>query len=67
VLVTEVTRGVIARSTNMQEGFIIQKVDGKNVNSVDELNNALQNKSGGVMVEGRYPTSDETVFYGFGM
>lgn len=50
----------------IQPNFIITLIDGKPVNSPDEVLKALQAKSGGVLVEGIYPNGRKA-YYGFGM
>ncbi|MGK7393357.1 MAG: Do family serine endopeptidase [Candidatus Cyclobacteriaceae bacterium M3_2C_046] len=59
--------GLIGRSTQMMEGFIIQQVDNQDINNVAELTNTLKNKSGGVIVAGVYPGNSETYYYAFGL
>lgn len=56
-----------SRSTQMQEGFIITKLDGKSIRSVDELAKALEGRKGGVMLEGVYEDLPGTQYYAFGM
>ncbi|MGD1846825.1 MAG: trypsin-like peptidase domain-containing protein [Salibacteraceae bacterium] len=53
-------------SSGIREGFIITKVDKKPVNNVNELNEALKGKKGGVLIEGVYPNGVQA-YYGFGM
>jgi serine protease Do len=67
VEVKKLNSGKLRNSTNMQEGFIITKVDGRPVRSVEDINKALDGKKGGVMVEGMYPDQQEVKFYAFGM
>ncbi|MEM1119118.1 MAG: Do family serine endopeptidase [Bacteroidota bacterium] len=67
VRVTKIVPGTLRKSTNMQDGFIITSVDGQRVRSVEELEQILGNKKGGVMVEGRYEDSPETFYYAFGI
>jgi len=59
--------GKLARNTDIREGFIITKVDNKVINSLSDLKSALQNKKGGVMIEGTYPDTGGQYFYAFGM
>ncbi len=59
--------GQIRRQTQMREGFIITKVDGRSVRSVEELTEILENKTGGVMLEGRYEDQPGTFYYAFGL
>lgn len=67
VKVTELYAGKLRRQTQMQEGFIITKVDGKPVKSVDDLTAALEGKSGGVMLEGVYEDIPGVHYYAFGL
>lgn len=50
----------------IQPNFIITRIDGKPVNSPDDVLKTLQSKSGGVLVEGVYPNGRKA-YYGFGM
>ncbi|MBD80842.1 MAG: deoxyribonuclease HsdR [Crocinitomicaceae bacterium] len=50
----------------VKEKFIIRKVDGKRVNTPNDLINALSGKSGGVLFEGIYPNGRQA-YYGIGL
>ncbi len=67
VKVKSLYAGKLRRNTQMQEGFIITKVDGQVIRTVDDLAKALQNKKGGVMLEGVYENLPGTQYYAFGM
>lgn len=67
VKVTKLSDGKLSRNTNIREGFIITKVDNKNINNIDDLKAALENKTGGVMLEGVYPNGSGQFFYAFGL
>ncbi len=67
VRVKSIHAGKLRRSTQMQEGFIITKVDGKAIRKVEDLVDALKDKKGGVMLEGVYENLPGTQFYAFGM
>ena len=67
VKVTKLSDGKLSRNTNIREGFIITKVDNKPINDIDDLKNALENKTGGVMLEGVYPNGSGQFFYAFGL
>ncbi len=54
------------RSTGMNKGFIIQKIDNNKVENIEDLTNLLQNKKGGVLIEGIYPNG-QSAYYGFGL
>jgi len=59
--------GKLRKETNMRDGFVITRVNGRGVSSVDELEKALSGKEGGVMLEGVYPDASGTYYYAFGM
>lgn len=50
----------------LKKGFIITKVNNKEIKSPDHLIETLQNTKGGVLIEGIYP-SGAKAYYGFGM
>lgn len=54
ILVKKINDGLL-KNTRMQEGFVITTVNGKSVNSIEELKEALKNESGSVRLEGIYP------------
>jgi Do/DeqQ family serine protease len=51
------------RQTEMRQGFIITKVDDKPVKNLRELNAAIANKKGDVVLKGFYPGSDRMYLY----
>lgn len=53
-------------SAGIREGFIITKIDQKKINSVEDIKNILENKSGGVLIEGIYPNGMRA-YYAFGL
>lgn len=67
VRVKQLKDGKLKQQTQMREGFIITKIDGKAVRSVEEINQILKDKTGGVMVEGVYEDYPGEYFYAFGM
>ncbi len=54
------------RSAGIKEGFIITSVDRKPIRSTTDLENALKDRQGGVLIEGVYPNGMKG-YYGFGM
>lgn len=54
------------RSAGIREGFIITAIDKKKINSVQDIQAALENKKGGVLIEGVYPNGMRA-YYGFGL
>lgn len=67
VKVVKIGPGKLRKNTQMQEGFIITKVDGRNVTSVEDLQKALDGKKGGVMLEGVYEDLPGEYYYAFGL
>lgn len=64
VVVKYIRDGVISNQTNMRPGFIITKVGGLPVKSVNELKDALSRQDGNFQIEGIYPDSKEIYYYG---
>ncbi|RMG78765.1 MAG: Do family serine endopeptidase, partial [Bacteroidetes bacterium] len=63
VRVKKLYAGKLRKYTNMRPGFIITKVDGQKVKSVEDLVKALKNKKGGVMLEGVYEDIPGEYYY----
>lgn len=59
-------KGGKLRSAGIKEGFIITRVDKDKIDSFDELVDALENKKGGILIEGVYPNGQRK-YYGLGM
>lgn len=53
-------------AAGIREGFIITKVDKKEVQTLDDIKEILDNKEGGILIEGIYPNGVRA-YYGFGM
>ena len=54
------------RNAGIKEGFIITVIDKKPISNTEELDIALRNKRGGVLIEGIYPNGTKA-YYGFGI
>jgi Do/DeqQ family serine protease len=54
------------RSAGIKPGFIITSIDKKKVYSAEDLKLALENKEGGVLIEGIYPNGMKA-YYAFGL
>lgn len=65
--ITRLYNGKLRRSTDVREGFIITRVNGKKVKTVDEFVKYLETVKGGVMIEGIYEDYPGTYYYAFGM
>ena len=55
VVVTKISAGIIDDQTRMRDGFIILKVNGTEIKSIDELNKALTASPKSATFEGFYP------------
>ena len=65
VRITKLQAGKLANA-GIKEGFIITSVDKKKVNNTKDIQNLLENKTGGVLIEGMYPNGMRA-YYGFGL
>ncbi len=53
-------------SAGIKEGFVIVNVDKTKISTIEDIKRVLENKRGGVLVEGIYPNGMKA-YYGFGM
>ena len=67
IRITRLFPGVLQQNTEVRVGFIITKVDGNEVKSIDQFKKYLKNKTGGVMIEGIYEDYPGTYYYAFGL
>ena len=67
VKVKKLYPGLLKRDTKIMEGFIITKVDNDPVTSVKDLTQALENKKGGLLIEGVYENRPGIHYYALGM
>ncbi len=63
--IAKLTAGKLLNA-GIKEGFIITSVDKKKITSLDDIKTILDNKKGGVLIEGIYPNGMRA-YYGFGM
>ena len=59
--------GKLRRATNMEEGFVITDIDRRPVRDLRDLEAALNDAKGGVLLSGKYPDSDRTEYFAFGI
>lgn len=59
--------GKFSKHTDIKEGFIITKVDQQTILDTDGLARVLQNRKGGVLIEGVYEDLPGKHFYAFGL
>lgn len=65
--ITKLFNGKLKRHTDIRTGFIITKVDSKKTTTVEEFVKYLENKNGGVMIEGVYEDYPGSYYYAFGL
>jgi serine protease Do len=65
VKVTSITIGKLYQS-GIKKGLIITKIDNESISSVDKLMELLEEKEGGVLIEGIYPNGTKA-YFGFGL
>ncbi len=53
-------------SAGIKEGFVITSVDKKKISTIEDVKSTLENKKGGVLIEGIYPNGMRA-YYGFGL
>ena len=66
-IVNSVARGSIVGSTNMEPGFIITKINGVDINNVQDAATVLEKMKGKVVVEGVYEGFEGAYYYTFRM
>src|SRR5690606_35379486 len=59
--------GKLSKQTDTKEGCIITKIDGNPVRSVDDIVEMLDDKQGGVLLEGVYKDIPGVYYYAFGL
>jgi S1-C subfamily serine protease len=67
VKVEQLSAGLLRKFTDISEGFIITRIDRQDIKSVADLKRVLENKEGGLLIEGRYPDSSRKYYYGLGL
>lgn len=65
IKISRLDNGKLA-AAGIKEGFIITSIDKKKMNSVKDVQANLENKTGGVLIEGVY-SNGMRAYYGFGM
>ena len=64
--ISKLTAGKL-RDAGVREGFIVTRIDKKDIADAEDLQSALANKEGGVLIEGVYTQNGMRAYYGFGM
>ncbi len=63
--ISELSDGKL-KAAGIREGFIVTKIDGNEIKTLQDVENALSGKTGGVLIEGVYPNGMKA-YYGFGL
>jgi S1-C subfamily serine protease len=63
--ISEIGNGPL-KNVGIKEGLIVTKIDGKDMNTFEDVQAALEGKSGNVMIEGVY-TNGTRAYYGFAL
>lgn len=64
--VIELQKDGILKKAGVQNGFIITSINNQPIYNINDIENALADKSGGVLIEGVYPNGMRA-YYGFGI
>ena len=67
VKISKLYAGKLMKHTQIREGFIITKVDGQVIKDTEELAKALEDKKGGILIEGVYENLPGVHYYAFGL
>ncbi|MBX7227449.1 MAG: Do family serine endopeptidase [Chitinophagales bacterium] len=67
IKVSDVGNGLLAQNTDIEEGFVITRLNNTNVKNMKDFETILnQNRGNGVLIEGRYPGKNGVKYYAFG-
>ncbi len=64
VKVENIHEGIVSNQTDMKAGFLITRIGGKSIKSVDDFNKQVEELHGNFQVEGVYPNSNDVYYYG---
>ncbi len=65
--VTQILDGVIKDNTNIKEGFVITGLNNRPITNIDDFKSILQKSRGeGVLIQGKYPEQNGTLYFAFG-
>jgi serine protease Do len=63
VVITKISSGLIDEQTRMRDGFVVLKVNGTEIKTVEELETAMGKSSKRILLEGFYPGYDGVYQY----
>lgn len=67
VKITKISAGKVSAYTEIKEGFIVTKINGRTIADESEFTRELKDRKGGVMLEGIYPGLGGVFYYAFGL
>lgn len=67
VKINKLLAGKLSQQTDIREGFVIKRINDEEVKSIADVERILNNRKGGVMLEGSYENYPGTYYYAFGM
>ena len=65
IKVTQVHPGVVSKSTDIRQGFVITMLNDIPIKSVEDFNDAIKNAQGRIILEGKYQDSERTYLKAF--
>lgn len=68
VQISNIREGIVSNSTDIGRGFIVTKINDRAIKDISEFERLLNEKQGGILIEGVYPEKPDAIFYyGFGI
>lgn len=65
--ITKIENGRLKQFTDIQEGFVITAVNNRPVSTIKSFIDAVESKSRGIMLEGKYANDPTYYYYAFGL
>ena len=65
IKITQVHPGVVSKSTDIRQGFVVTMLNDKPIKSVKDFNDAIESAEGRVILEGKYQDSERTYLKAF--
>lgn len=65
IKITQVHPGVVSKSTDIRQGFVVTMLNDEPIKSVKDFNDAIESAEGRVILEGKYQDSERTYLKAF--